>query len=499
MKIQQSLTLLLLTSLLLWNACKEKTNASTDLVVKNNGDLILFGQTVSFDNLKAALLDSLTKMPSIPDTLGIQFEEEILMGMRGEVRTQVSEAIALAKASKTSPVVVDYTFLQEKGTDCDQPDTLRTNCAVINFVYPKVYFNNSAVQDSVNAWVNDYLINVLTGWASEDTTTAPVATLEEAAKAFFEIHKTYEGSVMYGAFVADCTYDVLLSDSKYLTIEINGYTFQGGAHGSPTALVATFDVTNGKQLRWDDLVTDKAAVQTLAEKQFKEVRADIFEDGFTFDEFTPFKLPDNYGLTDEGIYFHYVAYEVGPYAIGNTTFTMPYAAMGTLAKVILTPQPVAAEDRAEIETVIHDFYKWYDTFQKDDINNLNFTTATGEHLALDMPKLEQYFANLEASGFISSRFIEKERAILQECEVLWQNENKDEVPSCLDADRFFCAQDWDINFWTSAAVTATRRGIDKAKATLKSNAGGGPQERIIELQKENGRWLIIDIPCDRGI
>ncbi|MBK9015225.1 MAG: hypothetical protein IPM82_14810 [Saprospiraceae bacterium] len=65
---------------------------------------------------------------------------------------------------------------------------------------------------------------------------------------------------------------VLLNDGQHLTLEIVGYTFEGGAHGSPTAAVLTFEASTGKPLTWDDLVTDTTALKVVAEKKFKEVR-----------------------------------------------------------------------------------------------------------------------------------------------------------------------------------------------------------------------------------
>ena len=104
-------------------------------------------------------------------------------------------------------------------------------------------------------------------------------------------------------------------------------------------------------------------------------------------------------------------------------------------------------DLEAITNTIHGFYVWYDAFQKDETRNLNFTSEKDQHLVLDLRKLEQFYANLRASGFISDEFIENDRAVLKKCEALWQNEELGDVPSCLDADRFFCAQDWDLSFW----------------------------------------------------
>lgn len=333
MNIQRVSKILLLLSLFLGSACQEKTDSAGIVVVAMDDGITLFGKRVELDNLKATLLDSLVKMSTIPEDIAITFQGEVLMGIRGEVETEVNQAIAAAKEARLNPVVVSRTFWMEKGTDCDQPDSLRNNCAVINLVYPVVYFKENAIRNSIETWTTHYLTRILAGGGEEDGSTSATPTLDAAANVFFNNHEEFKGSAMYGAFIAECTNDVLLNDGKHLTLELNGYTFQGGAHGSPTAAVATFDTNTGRQLSWDDLVTDKEALQKLAEKKFREVRAEDFKEGFEFDEIFPFKLPDNYGLTDEGIYFHYLPYEVGPYAMGETIFTLPFSEIGALFKL----------------------------------------------------------------------------------------------------------------------------------------------------------------------
>lgn len=153
-------------------------------------------------------------------------------------------------------------------------------------------------------------------------------------------------------------------------------------------------------------------------------------------------------------------------------------------------------DLVAITGVVHGFYGWYEKFQLDDARNINFTDDRGKHLKLDPAKLHQYYNNLRASGFISEEFIENDRAMWKECEAAWQNEIKGDVPSCVDGDRFFCAQDWDLNFWTTAPVGAEGLGTDRVKATISGTEGGGPREQKLELVKENGKWLIAKIVCD---
>jgi hypothetical protein len=155
-------------------------------------------------------------------------------------------------------------------------------------------------------------------------------------------------------------------------------------------------------------------------------------------------------------------------------------------------------DLVAINDVIHGFYAWYDEFQKDETRNINFTNDKGKHLKLDEAKLNQYFSNIKNSGFISDDFIVSEKATLKKCEQAWQQEEIGDVPSCMDGDRYFCAQDWDIEFWTTAPIGADGLDTDKSVATMSGMEAGSPREQKFELKKENGKWLISKIYCDYG-
>lgn len=251
--------------------------------------------------------------------------------------------LALANACKrdTTPaqtaqeVSVNTVSLEKtSGKDCDQPDSLRIACAHIQLNRPVVTEGSDALKNAVEKWSNTYLASILSPELSTEGTAIP--NLETAVQSFIDEHNVFlaenEGAVM-GFWTAESDATTVLNDGKHLTLQINGFVFSGGAHGSPTAAVATFDAATGQQLRWNDLVTDQAAVQALAEKKFRVEQAEAFNDGFAFDDTFPFALPANFGLTDKGIYFYYVAYEVAPYAMGATAFEIPFSELGDLYKM----------------------------------------------------------------------------------------------------------------------------------------------------------------------
>ncbi len=241
--------------------------------------------------------------------------------------------------TNAQPVKVSTASLEKsEGPGCALPEDQRTNCAEVQLAWPVIEEGSDALRQSVQRWVEAFLSGMLTYAAEADADK--VLPVEEATQSFFEAHRQFVKEVPDGMsyFMAECSHETLLNDGRYLTLQMTGYAYTGGAHGSPMARVATFDVASGKQYALEDLISDPNALKAIAEKAFRAERQDIFnpEDGsepFQFDEVFPFELPQNFGLTANGLYCYYVPYEVGPYAIGSTQFTIPYSELGKLLKV----------------------------------------------------------------------------------------------------------------------------------------------------------------------
>lgn len=159
----------------------------------------------------------------------------------------------------------------------------------------------------------------------------------------------------------------------------------------------------------------------------------------------------------------------------------------------------AAADSTAIAATIHGFYGWYNGFASDTTQAYDFTDASGQHLRLKPDVLEKYLGEFRKSGFVSEEFIANEQKFYAACEKLWQNEAVDDVPSGMDADKMFCAQDWEFAEFTTAPVSS-RVNADKATASImfSPNSPNG-ESRSFELKKENGKWLLTKVICDTGV
>ncbi len=145
----------------------------------------------------------------------------------------------------------------------------------------------------------------------------------------------------YGNFVEENIVEYPLAWYKvtHIKVELNSpqivmlknftYEFSGGAHGNSFELWNVYDVQNYRKLPLNTFISENKMKEftKIAEKFFRaeEGLSDTssLENGYFFENDT-FALPANYGISTEGIVFHYNPYEIKPYAAGTTTITIPY-------------------------------------------------------------------------------------------------------------------------------------------------------------------------------
>jgi hypothetical protein len=166
--------------------------------------------------------------------------------------------------------------------------------------------------------------------------------------------------------------------------------------------------------------------------------------------------------------------------------------------VVETSKTVVS-DSASIANTIHSFYKWYNVFSMDTTKRVDFADQSGKYIRLDEPKMKKYFSYFQETGFVSTAFIENEFAFYRKCGEFWKTEEVGDVPTGMDADKYYCAQDWETEFWTNSPVRIKMVSPDSVFATLFSRDKNDQLERNFELKKENGKWLLAKIECDMGV
>lgn len=216
-------------------------------------------------------------------------------------------------------LVLETLTVEKSSGDCEDPEA---PCANISLRYPSVKSGKEKLKNSVADWSNIFLVALLDPVLEDDDEI----TLDNAINGFIEMHQEVVTDMpdLPSQYEVEVRDTLLFQDEKYLTLRLDGYSFTGGAHPNAFASIGTFDLETGELLELGDLVEDLEKLEVLAEEHFRKERADVFEEGFDFDEGWPFALTENVGLTTEGLFFCYVPYEVTPYVLGFTEFVIPF-------------------------------------------------------------------------------------------------------------------------------------------------------------------------------
>jgi hypothetical protein len=122
------------------------------------------------------------------------------------------------------------------------------------------------------------------------------------------------------------------------TLKIEDTRYEGGAHGNSNVFYESRDPATGRRLALKDLATgaDMDSLVRIGERAFMETKglastADLKEQGWFWDE-GRFSLSPNFGVTREGLLFHWNAYDINAYAAGPTTIVLPWSEVHPLLR-----------------------------------------------------------------------------------------------------------------------------------------------------------------------
>ena len=174
---------------------------------------------------------------------------------------------------------------------------------------------------------------------------------------------------------------------------------------------------------------------------------------------------------------------------------------------VATPAPPvptfdSTAEKAAVTASVRGFFDWYTKymespeFSNEKFEFVNYKTA---HPALIPAALDAYLDQFVKGGFAGQAFVQRQKAFYQKAAVLWQKEEKGDIPSGMDADPYFCAQDDMGDYYRKAPVGVQFTGPDKATATLNVTDPTVESKLKVFLQKENGKWLYVGTECDLGV
>lgn len=223
-----------------------------------------------------------------------------------------------------------YQTVEQRAGDCgSKPDSA---CTSAIFKLP-VFENQPALNDTINHRLA-YLFD----------STATNAKAE--ADKFIKQYNTdkQKGAVRQNAFYTLKSHaDIIRQDSTLLTLELNGYEFESGAHGLSLTKFINWDIKNHKVLTMDEVFVDgylpklNQIADTIFRKEENLSLAASLANDYFFKN-AEFSLNKNFLITPLGIRFLYNVYEIKPYAAGQTSIDIPYTKISKL----LRPNSVAA-------------------------------------------------------------------------------------------------------------------------------------------------------------
>ena len=220
--------------------------------------------------------------------------------------------------------------IELRGKECAE-------CPKIKIAIPRA-LDELTVSEAINNALEEEIIGLLS--FDEEKT---IINMQEAMASFTQSYnalrlKFPDETVGWEAEISG---EVIYEDEAIITIELNSYTFTGGAHGYGSIVLLNFDKLKGTELENWELFEDYEGFQKFAETRFK-IQEDIPQDeninatGFMFERDT-FHLSENIGYTENGVQLIYNQYEVASYADGPIVLKLPYSEINHYLKYSVIP------------------------------------------------------------------------------------------------------------------------------------------------------------------
>ncbi|MCC6584829.1 MAG: DUF3298 domain-containing protein [Chitinophagales bacterium] len=210
------------------------------------------------------------------------------------------------------------------------------NCPNAKVSYP--IFNTP--DTTLNNFLNDEVMKSVLF----DTDTSEYTTVNDVIKTYFNenasLRKPGDADDDSQAWRIETAVSVYNKIGKYISLEIYREIYEGGAHPNSSVEYKVYDLLIKKQLKVAELLNLKdSALLKIGEKYFRinnsitdttslaDAGYFIFGEGDDFEDgpnYGKFHFNSNFAMSKDGVEFQYNSYEIGPYALGAPSFTIPY-------------------------------------------------------------------------------------------------------------------------------------------------------------------------------
>lgn len=121
--------------------------------------------------------------------------------------------------------------------------------------------------------------------------------------------------------------------ARVVSIRMQQYVYQGGAHGLSPVCYLNFDAHSGARLTPAQLCPDTLTLKALNREAFKNYLATKGEEDpttYLFVTLDELPLPLNMGLDSTGLVMLYNQYEIAAYVFGVSQYTLPYTEIDSI-------------------------------------------------------------------------------------------------------------------------------------------------------------------------
>ncbi len=199
-------------------------------------------------------------------------------------------------------------------------------CTTASLLLPVAYGGRAGASDRINDTL-EYYSSQLIGFGEKGTDLVDPRLAVNQFVAEYDTFLKASTEEYTVSWYCKQVGELLYEGDSLVSVRINNDSYSGGAHGNSVTVLFTFRVRDGRALTYKDILQDTVTFTQIAERHFRMSRGllttkDLYEAGFFWEG--KFELPKNFACTQDGILLHYNAYEVAPYALGPTEFTIPY-------------------------------------------------------------------------------------------------------------------------------------------------------------------------------
>jgi hypothetical protein len=212
-------------------------------------------------------------------------------------------------------------------------DEAKGVCAKFEVSYPIFSGGDSSLTVALNKSLQEFVVSAVGGNGQ-----LPLAlALDSASMQFFELFKmdVKERPEIAMEYTTEIKDTIPFLNEKVATVQMDGYSYTGGAHPNPFTMLVSYDLAKGaKPLEITDLVSDTNAVKSILEKAYKLSKGLKETDPLTevvYPEIQQIPLSAQVAVVADGVVFFYNAYEIAPYAVGPSAVLVTWDQLGALA------------------------------------------------------------------------------------------------------------------------------------------------------------------------